>query len=70
MVPSRMTMRQCAFHLDIPYGVIMRYRRTHLSDLPFQQVGNAKVVNVQEVEERMRKAGYRPALARRHPQAR
>ncbi len=54
-----MSMRQCARYIGIPYQTLNNYRLRMPVDIPYTEVGSAKLVDPELVREMLLKEGYR-----------
>ena len=54
-----MSMRQCARYIGIPYQTLNNYRLRMPSDIPYTEVGSAKLVDPEQVKQMLIEEGYR-----------
>ena len=52
-------MRQCARYIGIPYQTLNNYRLRMLNDIPYTEVGSAKLVDPELVRRMLLEEGYR-----------
>ncbi len=58
-MPQTASLRQCARILGIPYRTLDNYRLKMREEIPYIQVGSAKLVDPEQVRQMLLDAGYR-----------